>query len=177
MRAAFGKFRSTPERRIVIAITKGDTIHHPQHGIGTVQSIRKRNFSGANGSKFAKMFFPREEMSMMVREKELEEVVRKPIARKEAREVLSHINEWDGSVSEQWKSRANTHQAKLDEGDPFSLAEVYKALSLRQEDDKLSAADRRHLSQSEERLAEELAMALGKTPRVARREMAKSASN
>lgn len=114
---------------------------------------------------------------MMVREKELEEVVRKPIAKKEAREVLSHINEWEGSVSEQWKSRANTHQAKLDDGDPFSLAEVYKALSLRQEDDKLSAADRRHLSQSEERLAEELAMALGKTPRVARREMAKSASN
>ncbi|MEE4175841.1 MAG: CarD family transcriptional regulator [Xanthomonadales bacterium] len=163
-------------RRIVIAIRKGDTIHHPQHGIGTVQSIRKRSFSGPQGSKFAKMFFPRDEMSVMVRETELEETVRKPIEKTEARKVLNHISGWEGSVSEQWKSRANTHQAKLDSGDPLSLAEVYKALSLRQEEDNLSAADRRHLSESEDRLAEELAVALGKTQRTTRRAMAKSAA-
>ncbi len=161
-------------RRFVIAIRKGDTIHHPQHGIGTVQSIRTRSFSGPGKSKFAKMFFPRDEMSVMVREADLEETVRKPIERKEARKVLDHINDWNGSVSEQWKSRANAHQAKLDSGDPLSLAEVYKALLLRQEDDNLSAADRRHLSESEERLAEELAVALGETRRKTRRAMARS---
>ena len=141
-----------------------------------MQSIRKRSFSGPKGSKFAKMFFPRDDMSVMVRETELEETVRKPIERKKAREVLSHINDWDGSVSDQWKSRANTHQAKLDSGDPLSLAEVYKALSLRQADDNLSAADRRHLSESEERLVEELAVALGETQRKTRRAMARSAT-
>lgn len=161
---------------MTISISKGDTIHHPQHGLGTVQSIRTRSFSGPNGSKFAKMFFPRDDMTMMVREAELEDTVRKPIAKKEAREVLSHIDEWEGTVSEQWKARANSHQAKLDDGDPYSLAEVYKALTQRQEADKLSAADRRQLSQSEERLSEELAMALGETRRKARRQMAKSAS-
>jgi RNA polymerase-interacting CarD/CdnL/TRCF family regulator len=139
-----------------------------------VQSIRTRSFSGPEGDKFAKMFFPRDDMSVMVRETELEETVRKPIQRKEARKVLNHISGWAGSVSDQWKSRANTHQAKLDGGDPFSLAEVYKALSLRQEADSLSAADRRHLSESEERLAEELAVALGETQRKTRRAMARS---
>jgi RNA polymerase-interacting CarD/CdnL/TRCF family regulator len=139
-----------------------------------VQSIRKRSFSGPRGGKFAKMFFPRDDMSVMIREAELEDTVRKPIERKEARKVLDHINDWDGSVSDQWKSRANTHQAKLDSGDPLSLAEVYKALRLRQEDDNLSAADRRHLSESEERLAEELAVALGETRRKTRRAMARS---
>ena len=163
-------------RRIIIAIRKGDTIHHPQHGIGTVKSIRERSFSGPNGSKFAKMFFPRDDMSVMVRETELEETVRKPIEKTEARKVLSHISGWEGSVSDQWKSRANTHQAKLDGGDPFSLAEVYKALCLRQEADSLSAADRRHLSESEDRLAEELSVALGETPHKTRRAMAKSAT-
>jgi RNA polymerase-interacting CarD/CdnL/TRCF family regulator len=112
---------------------------------------------------------------MMVRENDLAETIRKPIAKKEARKVLDHISEWDDAVSDQWKARANAHQAKLDDGDPFALAEVFKALSLRQEQDKLSAADRRHLGQAEQRLAEELAMALGQTERRALRTMGKAA--
>ena len=137
--------------------------------------MRKRNFSGANGSRFAKVFFPKDEMMMMVREEDLSDTVRKPIQRKEARKVLEHIGEWDEKVSDQWKSRANTHQAKLDDGDPFALAEVYKALVQREEADKLSAADRRHLSQSEQRLSEELAMALGQSERKALQRMEKRA--
>lgn len=150
-----------PTGRRAITVTKGDIIHHPQHGIGTVQSIRKRSFSGPNESRFAKLFFPQNEMTMMVREQDLGESVRKPIAKKTAQEVLAHIDRFEETVSEQWKTRANKLQAKLDDGDPFSLAEVYKTLSLRQKAENLSAADRRQLSQSEERLAEELAMAFG----------------
>lgn len=112
---------------------------------------------------------------MMVRESDLDETIRKPIAPQKARKVLAYIGDWDEAVSEQWKSRANSHQAKLDDGDPFALAEVYKALSLRQEEDKLSAADRRHLSQSEQCLAEELALALGHSKARARRRMERAA--
>lgn len=140
-----------------------------------MQSIRKRSFSGEDGDKFAKMFFPRDEMTMMVREQDLADTIRKPITKKNAREVLSHIKKWDGDVSEQWKSRANTHQAKLDDGDPFALAEVFKALSLRQEEDKLSAADRRHLGQAEQCLSEELSMALGQSERKVAQRMVKAA--
>ncbi len=121
------------------------------------------------------MFFPRDEMTMMVREQDLDGLVRKPIAKTKARKVLAHIGEWKGKVSEQWKSRANSHQAKLDDGDPFALAEVYKALSLRQEADSLSAADRRHLSQSEQYLSEELSLALGQSERRVRRTLASTA--
>lgn len=124
-----------------------------------MQSIRKRSFSGARGHRFAKVLFPRDEMTMLVREKDLDSLVRKTIPRKMAQKVLTYIAEWKGKVSEQWKTRANSHQAKLDDGDPFALAEVYKALSQRLEADKLSAADRRHLSQSEQYLAEELSLA------------------
>lgn len=128
-----------------------------------MQSIRKRSFSGSNESRFAKLFFPHNEMTMMVREQDLGENVRRPIARETAQEVLAHMGKFEEAVSEQWKTRANKLQAKLDDGDPFALAEVYKTLSLRQKAETLSAADRRQLSQSEERLAEELAMAFGDT--------------
>ena len=125
-----------------------------------MKSIRERSFS-EDGDKFATLFFPRNEITLMVREQDLDEMVRRPIAKKTAKEVFEHIGSWKGTVSEQWKSRANALQKKLDDGDPFALAEVYKALSLRQKEDNLSAADRRQLSQSESRLSEELAMAFG----------------
>lgn len=98
---------------------------------------------------------------MMISEDELDEHIRKPIQESEARKVLKHISDWSESESDQWKTRANAHQVKLDDGDPIAIAEVYKTLSQRMSDDKLSAADRRQLSQAEERLIEELSMAVG----------------
>lgn len=98
----------------------------------------------------------------MVRENELADVIRKPIKKSEAQKVLTHIGEWNGSVSDEWKTRANAQQRKLDNGDPFALAEVYKTLIMRKEADTLSGADRRQLSQSEQCLSEELAAALKK---------------
>jgi RNA polymerase-interacting CarD/CdnL/TRCF family regulator len=127
-----------------------------------VQSIRKRSFSGPKGSRFAKLFFPREGLIMMVRESELADVIRKPIKKSEAQKVLAHIGAWNGSSSENWKTRANVQERKLENGDPFALAEVYKAMVVRKEAGTLSGADRKHLSQSEQCLSEELAAALKK---------------
>ena len=98
----------------------------------------------------------------MVRESELADLIRKPIEESEAQKVLAHIGEWDGSTSEDWKTRANMQKRKLDNGNPFSLAEVYKAMVVRKEAGTLSGADRNHLSQSEQCLSEELAAALNK---------------
>ena len=77
------------------------------------------------------MFFPRNEMTMLVREEDLGDSIRKPIAKKTARLVLEHIDQFQETVSEQWKTRANAFQVKLDNGDPFELAEVYKTLQQR----------------------------------------------
>jgi RNA polymerase-interacting CarD/CdnL/TRCF family regulator len=125
-----------------------------------VQSIRKRSFSGPKGYKFAKLFFPRDDIIMMVRESDLADTIRKPIEGTEARGVLEHIGNWNESVSGSWKVRATAQQRKLDDGNPFALAEVYKTLSLLQKADSLSAADRQQLSHSEQCLSEELAIAL-----------------
>ena len=97
---------------------------------------------------------------MMVRESELAKIIRKPIEKSEAQKVLAHIGKWAGSTSEEWKTRANVQQRKLDNGNPFSLAEVYKAMVVRREAGTLSGADRNQLSKSEKCLSEELAVAL-----------------
>ena len=113
----------------------------------------------------------------MVRENDLADTIRKPIKKSEAQRVMEHIGDWNGSASESWKVRANVQQRKLDDGDPFGLAEVYKTLSLRKKLDTLSGADRRQLSQSEQCLSEELAMALDQSVNKVCRNMEKAALN
>lgn len=80
---------------------------------------------------------------------------------------------WKGNVSNQWKTRANQHQEMMDEGAPRAYAEVYKNLRVREQDDALSAADRKHLQRCTEFLSEELANALGKPRAEALEQMAK----
>jgi CarD family transcriptional regulator len=150
-------------RRDIISVNQGDHIHHPQHGIGKVESIRKRSFSGINGTRFAKIFFKRERITLMLRENQLDDTIRKPMGPTEAKSILDHVRNWTGKLSNSWKVRANKHQKKMEAGEPLSYAEVYKDLRTLQDDGSLSAADRQHLKQSSDLLAEELAVALGKT--------------
>ncbi len=160
-----------------ITITQGDRIHHPHHGIGKVQSIRKRSFSGENGTRFAKIFFKRDSLTMMLRENQLDEMIRKPMSLREAKKLLAHLKTWKGKVSNQWKPRATAHQLKMEQGEPLRYAEVYKNLRVRQDEGTLSAADRKHFKQSGELLAEELANALGKTPSEALEQISQATQN
>lgn len=129
-----------------------------------MKSIRKRSFSGGKDARFAKIFFARDRLSLLLREKDLDDAIRAPLDAREAKKLLKHIEAWDGRVSSQWKARANAHEKKMAEGDPYGCAEVYKALAQRRETDSLSAADRQHLKQSADSLTEELASALDKSP-------------
>ena len=99
----------------------------------------------------------------MVRENSLDSTVRAPIGPSRAAKLLEHMKTWKAKVSDQWKLRATAHQAMMDEGDPSAYAEVYKGLRIREQDDALSAADRKHLKACEEFLSEELANALGQS--------------
>jgi len=117
------------------------------------------------------MFFERDNVTLMVREDDLDETVRPPIGANEANKILEHIRTWKGKVSKQWKARSNAHQKKLEDGKPLSYAEVYKGLRKLKEDGSLSASDRTHLKQTERFLAEEMANALGKTYRETRKQM------
>jgi CarD family transcriptional regulator len=155
--------KPNPERRVPITITQGDRIHHPHHGIGKVQSIRRRSFSGEKGARFAEIFFKRERITLMLRENSLDDTIRTPIGPSRAEKLLDHMKTWKVKVSNQWKTRANAHQALMDEGEPIAYAEVYKSLREREQEEALSLADRKHLRRCTEFLSEELANALGQT--------------
>jgi len=145
-------------------LSRGSAVLHPHHGIGKVQSIRERNFDGANGAKFAQFYFKREALTLILPVKDAAETVRSPINRKQARQILEHIEAWDGNVSKQWKARANAHQEAIDRGDPFEYAEVFKGLHWLESEGALRNTDRAHLNQAMDFLVDELSFAFDKSP-------------
>jgi RNA polymerase-interacting CarD/CdnL/TRCF family regulator len=159
-------------RRAFISINQGDTIHHPFHGIGQIQSIRERSFSGEKETAFVQVYFKRDGLTLMLREQDLEDTVRKPINASEAKQLLDHLETWDGKVRSEWKARANANQMVMESGDPFGYVEVYKGLSKLEAEGTLRTTDRAHLNRSLDFLAEELANALGKTNEQARDQIA-----
>lgn len=108
----------------------------------------------------------------MLRKQDLATTVRKPIDASEAKQLLDHLEKWNGNVSSEWKARATANQVAMERGDPFGYAEVYKGLSRLEAKGALRTTDREHLNQSLDLLAEELANALGKTPEQARDQIA-----
>ena len=156
-------YPSHPQRRKNITISQGDRIHHPQHGIGKVQSIRSRSFSGESGTRFAEIFFKREGITLLLRENSLGNTIRAPISPSLAKNLLDHMKNWNAKVSDQSKTRANTHQAMMDGDDPHAYAEVYKGLRVLEQDEALSTTDRRQLKRCAQFLSEELANALNQT--------------
>ncbi len=99
----------------------------------------------------------------MLSEGSLDNTIRAPIGPSRAKKILDHMKDWTAKVSDQWKSRANTHQAMMDNGDPIACAEVYKSLRVLEQGGTLSATDRKHLKRCKEYLSEELANALDQT--------------
>ena len=120
------------------------------------------------------MYFKRNGLTLMMRQKDLAKTVRNPINASEAKELLLHLEKWDGNVSSQWKVRANAHQLAMERGEPFDYANVYKGLSRLEAEGTLRASDRAHLNQALDFLVEELANALGKTLEQARSQIARA---
>ena len=67
------------------------------------------------------------------------------------------------------KARANANQAALDSGDPFKYVKVAKDLAKLESDGALRLCDREHFNRSVDLLTEELACALNKSQRQARK--------
>jgi CarD family transcriptional regulator len=145
-------------------LSRGSAVHHPSHGIGQVQSIRERNFDGANGAKFAQVYFKREALTLILPVQDAAEAVRSPINRKQARQILEHMESWHGNVSKQWKARANAHQEAMDRGDPFEYAEVFKNLHWLESEGALRNTDRAHLNRAMDFLVDELSFAFDRAP-------------
>lgn len=144
-------------------IRKDEHFLHPTHGVGKVQSIQKRSFSGHATASYVQIYFARDSLTVMMLEKDLPGAVRSLISASEASKLLAEAKAWKGKADSQWKSRANTHQQAIESGDPLEYFKVLKELSYLESQGVLRSMDRAHYNKSYILLTEELSCALGKS--------------
>jgi len=118
---------------------------------------------------YAQLYFERDGLTLILLEKDVPSMVRSLITPAEAKKLLNQISNWKGEAKEQWKARAEAHQASIDGGDPFECAKVLKELSKMAADGTLRPRDKSNLDQSMNLLCEELSRALDKTTAQARK--------
>ncbi|NCF63186.1 MAG: hypothetical protein GWP58_10070, partial [Gammaproteobacteria bacterium] len=70
---------------------QGNYIHHPRHGVGKVQSIRKRSFYGSGPATYAQLYFERDQLTLTLLEKDLPDIIRNVISTEDAFKLLDHI--------------------------------------------------------------------------------------
>jgi RNA polymerase-interacting CarD/CdnL/TRCF family regulator len=157
-------------------ISRGDAVHHPHHGIGRVQSVGAQSFAGGDGAKFARLYFQREELTLILPMRDAAAAVRDPISAAQATQILDHIGTWDGLAGKQWKARAAAHREAMERDDPFEYAEIFKTLSRLEAAGNLRHTDRATLKRVFDALADELAFALDESPNCVRAQITAAAA-
>ncbi len=125
--------------------------------------LKRETIWGQKAKSFVRVFFKKDQLTMIVRRDELKEASRPVISQAEAKRVLKHLDSSKAKMDKQWKSRTRKNERALEKCDPYELADVYKGL-VRMEDqgEKLRAADRKAMQSSFDILTAELSAALGK---------------
>lgn len=122
------------------------------------------------------MYFERDDLTLTLLEVDVPHTIRDLLTRKEAEELLDHLQKWNGKAKSQWKARADKHQAAIDGGDAFEYAKVVKELSRMEAEGTLRPRDKAHLNQSMDLLVEEISRTLKKSSDQARKLIEKAAS-
>jgi CarD family transcriptional regulator len=137
--------------------SEGDYVVYPTHGVGKVASIERQHIAGLELELFV-ITFDRDRMTLRVPV---------PKARKSGLRRLSSRTVMDAALTTlrgrarvkraMWSRRAQEYEAKINSGDPVSIAEVVRDLHRNANQPDQSYSERQIYEAALERLASELA--------------------
>ena len=147
-----------------ISYSLGETIYHPQHGMGNVEEFETKQLLGSEYS-FVVLYFPREELRVSMPKNKLDDSVRKPLTPKHAKSILATPTDNLEPLHTSWKVRNRKNQERLSSGDPLELLTVLRGLqALKEKKGSLNNSDRKHLDLSLDLLTEEFSAVLDEKP-------------
>jgi len=131
-------------------------IVYPAHGVGRIVSIEEQEIAGAKLELFV-INFEKDKMTLRVPTSKLESVgMRKLSEDKVVKKALTTLKGKARVKRTMWSRRAQEYEAKINSGDPVSIAEVVRELH-RAEDAEQSYSERQMYRAALERLAREVA--------------------
>jgi len=147
------------------AFEKGDFVVYPTHGVGKVIDIEAKEIAGHKLDLFVISF---EQERMMLRvpvAKAKLSGLRKLSSRKIMENALVTLKGRSRVSRAMWNRRAQEYEAKINSGDPVSIAEVVRDLHRKAGQPDQSFSERQIYEAAMDRLAAELA-ALDKTDKL-----------
>lgn len=131
------------------------------YGLGTVQTIENKEVLGETIS-LAQIFFPRENMKMMVNINKQTELFRPLIEEEQVDAVFEHMKNHEGSFPSRANQRQKMHMDKIKSNDIFQLCEVIKDLHVMSTKKKLSFKETEMLDRARQVMIEELSVVTGR---------------
>jgi CarD family transcriptional regulator len=155
-----------PPKVIHIDFVTGDYVVYPTHGVGRVDAIENQSIAG-HELKLIIIRFDKEKMTLRVPiEKAKASGLRKLSSRQQMDVALTTLKGRSRTSRAMWSRRAQEYEAKINSGDPVSIAEVLRDLHRNAGQPDQSYSERQIYESALDRLARELA-AVEKTDREA----------
>jgi CarD family transcriptional regulator len=135
----------------------GEHVVYPAHGVGQIVDIEQQEIAGFSLELFV-IDFAKDKMTLRVPVPKVETVGMRKIA--EPEEIAKSLKTVQGRARikrTMWSRRAQEYEAKINSGDPISIAEVVRDLHRTEEQPEQSYSERQIYESAIGRLARELA--------------------
>ncbi len=136
---------------------EGDYVVYPTHGVGRVLGIENQEVAGVTLDLIV-IKFEKDRMTLRVPvEKAANSGLRKLSSRKMMDTALTTLKGRSRAKRTMWSRRAQEYEAKINSGDPVSIAEVVRDLHRSADQPDQSYSERQMYQAALDRLARELA--------------------
>ncbi len=135
----------------------GDHVVYPAHGVGRIESIETQSIAGMTVQLYA-ISFEKERMTLKVPvAKAKKSGLRKLSSADRIKTAMETLRGRSRVKRTMWSRRAQEYEAKINSGDPVSIAEVVRDLHRATDQPEQSYSERQIYQAALERLARELA--------------------
>ena len=140
-----------------LAFDVGDYVVYPKHGVGRVVELQNEEVAGMKLELYV-LRFEKERMTLRVPVNKVEAIgMRKLSSDKTLREALDTLKGKPKVKRTMWSRRAQEYEAKINSGDPLSIAEVVRDLHRNSGQPDQSFSERQIYEAALDRMAAELA--------------------
>lgn len=136
----------------------GDHVVYPAHGVGQIKSIQKQEIAGEK-LEFLVVEFEKERMTLRIPTTKVDSAGLRSLSTK--KDMQAAMKTLAGKVRVRramWSRRAQEYEAKINSGNPVSIAEVVRDLYRNADQPDQSYSERQIYQSALERLTRELAV-------------------
>jgi len=136
---------------------KGDFVVYPTHGVGRISGVETQEIAGMALQLFV-IQFDKEKMTLRIPVAKVRQAgLRRLSTRKVMESALKTLKGRSRAKRTMWSRRAQEYEAKINSGDPVSIAEVVRDLHRGSDQPDQSYSERQIYQAALDRLARELA--------------------